>query len=240
MLSKWILIVLIIIILPLSLSAQQSDVGFTINSVPAGAEVILKGDLIISGISPVSFTQGMRGQYKVIVKKYGFETYKSSIYLQPEKQMNLSVKLKPKTRFKAIARSMFIPGWGQNYSEQKFKGGCFFVATVGAVAAYLIADSDYDDKNRLYENMLTQYQQTNIFDEKSRLYQELSTARKDLYDAESVRRITIGAAIAVWGLSILDLLFSFPEERGDYTVNSLTIKPDFNDGGAVLLLSHRF
>jgi len=240
MLSKGNLVVLVLIILPLALSAQQLEGGFSVNSFPAGAEVTLKGNLIISGISPVNFTQRMQGRYKVIVKKYGFETYKSSVFLQPEKQMNLSVKLKPKTRFKAIARSTLIPGWGQNYSGQKLKGGCFFMAAVGAVAAYLKADSDYDDKNHQYENTLTQYRQSNIFDEKSRLYQELSTARKDLYDAESVRRITIGATIAVWGLSVLDLIFSFPEERGDYTVNSLTIKPDFNDGGAILSLSHRF
>lgn len=240
MLSKGNLVVIILLSLPLTLFAQQSGGGFTVNSNPSGAEVLLKGDLIISGVSPVSFTQGIQGQYRVLVRKYGYETYKSSVYLQPEKQMNLSVQLKPKTRFKALSRSFLIPGWGQYYSEQKFKGGCFFTLTVGAVAAFFIADADYDNKILHYENTLDRYQRATLYDEKRNLFQELSTARKDAYDAENFRRITIGVAIAVWGLNLLDLLFSFPEENGSYSVNSLTVEPDLNHGGATLLWSYRF
>ncbi len=240
MLSKGNLVFIVLIFLPLTLFAQQSGGGFTVNSNPSGAEVLLKGDLIISGVSPVSFTQGLQGQYRVIVRKYGYETYKSSVYLQPEKQMNLSVQLKPKTRFKALARSFLVPGWGQFYSEQKFKGGCFFALTAGAVAAFFVADADYDDKVLHYENTLSRYQRATVYDEKRSLYQDLSAARKETYDAENIRRIIIGVAIAAWGLNVLDLLFSFPEEHGSYSVNSLTFKPDLNNGGATLLWSYRF
>ncbi len=240
MLSRGNLAIVIFVFLPMSLYAQQPDSGFTVNSNPTGAEVLLKGDLIVSGVSPVSFTQGMQGRYRVIVRKYGYETYKSSVYLQPEKPMNLSVQLTPRTRFKALARSFLIPGWGQFYSEQKLKGGCFFVLVAGAVGAYFIADADYDDKVLHYENTLSRYQGASVYDEKRSLYLELTAARKDAYDAESLRRLTIGVAIAVWGLNVLDLLFSFPHEQGSYSVNSLTLKPDLNNGGAALLWSHRF
>ncbi len=240
MLSKGNLVVIVFIFLPLSVCAQQPGGSFTVNSNPTGAEVLLKGDLIISGVSPVSFTQGLQGRYRVIVRKYGYETYKSSVYLQPEKEMNLTIQLKPKTRFKALARSFLIPGWGQIYSEQKFKGGCFFVLTAGAVAAFFIADADYDDKVFHYENTLSRYQRATFSAEQRNIFQELKIARSEAYDAESIRRITIGAAIAVWGLNILDLLFSFPEEHGSYFVNSLTLKPDLDNGGATLLWSYRF
>jgi len=240
MLSKGNLVVIFLIFLPLSLMAQPSNGGFTVNSNPTGAEVLLKGDLIISGISPVSFTQGMQGKYKVIVRKYGYETYNSSVYLQSDKATSLNVQLTPKTRFKAVARSFIIPGWGQYYSEQKFKGSCLFVFALGAVAGYFIADADYDDKVNHYENVLSRYHRATLYDEKMSLYNELSSARKETYDAENMRRITIGATIAVWGLNLLDLFFSFPEEHGSYSVNSLTVQPDLNSGGAVVQLTHRF
>ncbi len=240
MLSKGNLVVIILLFLPLSLLAQQSNSGLTVSSNPVGAEVFLKGDLILSGISPVTFTQGIRGKYNVIVKKYGYETYHSSVYLQPDKAASLNIQLKPKTRFKALARSFIIPGWGQCYSDQKFKGGCFFVLAAGAVSAYFIADADYDDKVHHYENTLGRYQRATLYDDKSTLYQELSSARKDAYDAENLRRITIGAAIAVWGLNLLDLLFTFPEENGSYSVNSLSLKPDLQNGGGTVQLTHRF
>jgi hypothetical protein len=240
MLSKGNLVVIILMLFPLSLLAQQSNSGFTVHSNPAGAEVLLKGDLILSGISPVSFTQGIQGKYRVIVKKYGYETYHSSVYLQTDRSTSLDVQLKPKTRFKALARSFLIPGWGQYYSDQKFKGGCFFVLAAGAVGAYFITDAVYDDKVHHYDNTLSRYQRATLYDEKWALYQELTSARKDAYDAENLRRITIGVGIAVWGLNLLDLLFSFPEESGSYSVNSLSFKPDINNGGGTIQLTHRF
>lgn len=239
MYTKRNLVIALILFLPLIASAQESPGGVTIVSNPPGAEVVLNGSLIVAGVTPVSFMQGLEGRYQIRVKKYGFETYKSSVYLQAGKSMSLTIKLKPKTKFKALARSLFVPGWGQMYSEQRFKGGCLFILAAGATASCLVANADYDDKSNRYDDLLKQYNQLSSFEEMERFYTKLASARKEAYDAESTRRIAIGAMIAAWGLNLLDIIFYFP--GGSSLVGgSLSIEPDIKQGGAQIVLSHRF
>jgi len=238
--SKGSLVALAILFLPLLINAQQTPSGFTVVSNPQGAEVMLKGDVTIAGVTPVNFAQPPEGRYQVKLTKYGYETYKTSIYLQPGTPMSLTIQLKSKTRFKALSRSLFIPGWGQSYTDQKFKGGVFLFLAAGAVASFLAYDADYDDKVDRYKGLLNEYQQASTYEEKEKLYSRVATARKDAYDAESARRITIGATVAVWSLSLIDLFLFFPEETGSLSVNSLSIRPDMEQGGAQIVLTHRF
>jgi PEGA domain/Family of unknown function (DUF5683) len=240
MLSKWKLAVVILCLLPLAAMAQEQPKGFSVDSSPPGAEVSLIGAITLNGLTPVRFTQALEGNYQVRVKKYGYETYKSSVFLQADRDMNLTVRLSPKTRFKAAARSLLIPGWGQSYTEQKTKGAIFMIMAAGAIASYLIADADFKDKNDHYKLISSEYDNATSYEEKVRLYPQLGTAKKDAYDAENIRRITIGATVAVWGLNLLDVLFFFPEETGSLSVNSIGLKPDLKSGGAQLVLSHRF
>jgi hypothetical protein len=240
MLAKRTLVFLFAVGLLLQAFSQTLAASFSVNSDPVGAEVILEGVVTIVGITPVSFEQGPEGEYKVRIKKYGYETYRSSVYLDPQKPMSLSVNLKPKTRFKALARSVLIPGWGQAYTDQRLKAGCFLLLAAASVGSYLIADSDFDDKDDRYNDLLREYNSLSTYEGKLALYPRLAEAREEAYDFESVRRITIGAVIAVWGLSALDLLFFFPETGSELAVGSLSIVPDVKNGGARVMLTHRF
>ncbi|UCD94711.1 MAG: PEGA domain-containing protein [Candidatus Zixiibacteriota bacterium] len=240
MLAKRTLVVLFVAAVSFLAVSQAIAAGFSVSSNPAGAEVVLKGYITVAGITPVSFQQGLEGRYKVRIEKYGYETYRSHIYLDPQKPMSLSINLRPKTRFKALARSVLIPGWGQAYTDQRFKAGSFLFLAAAAVGSYLIVDSDFDDKNDRYRGLLREYNELTTYAERQALYPGLAEAKKDAYDAENVRRITIGAVVAVWGLNALDLLFFFPEMGGDLSVGSLSIVPDVEDGGARVMLTHRF
>ena len=240
MLSKGILAVIILLLITAPVYAQQTVNGLSVISNPAGAEVILTGEKIVSGITPVNFVQALEGHYKVDIKKDGYETYKSSLFIRAGEPRSLSVALRPKTRFKSAARSFFIPGWGQAYTDQKAKGGVFFVLTLGAAASFLIADHDYNDKADTYDEYEDKYNSMTSFLEKAQFYPVLADARKDAYDAETLRRITIGAAIAVWGLNFIDALFFFPEHGAEIPTNSITLVPDMQQGGGLVMLSHRF
>ncbi|PKK84562.1 MAG: hypothetical protein CVT49_03020 [candidate division Zixibacteria bacterium HGW-Zixibacteria-1] len=239
MLPKGILVISIIFIISGALSAQEAS-GFSVVTKPTGAEVFIAGDKVVSGVTPVNFQQALEGNYRVSIKKDGYETYKSSLFLQSGIGRSLNITLKPKTRFKAFSRSFFIPGWGQTYADQKFKGGLFFVATAGALASFLIADNEYDDKVGIYDDYFDRYDAMTSIGDKEQFYPILAEARKDAYDAETIRRVTIGAAIAVWGLNLLDVIFFFPEKNIESGTNSLTVVPDFEQGGGRLVLSHRF
>jgi len=240
MLSKGILVIGIILLLMSVVEAQQGGDGFSVVTNPNGAEIILVGDNTVAGVSPVNFRQVPEGSYKVSIQKQGYETYKTSLFLQPGIPRSLNVSLKQKTRFKSFTRSFFIPGWGQSYTDQKSKGRIFMLMTLGAVAAYLIADGSYDEKGDLYDDYLDRYNAMSSFAEKEQFYPELAEARKDAYDSETVRRVTIGVTIGVWGLNLLDALFQFPDYGIQSAGGAVTLVPDLEQGGGKLILSHRF
>ncbi|MEW6015774.1 MAG: PEGA domain-containing protein [Candidatus Zixiibacteriota bacterium] len=238
MLTKGILGFLILYLLPTLARAQGG--GLSVDTSPSGAEVKVAGAVTVSGLTPIKFMQGLEGNFKVTIRKYGYDTYKSSVFLQAGREVNLTVKLKPKTRFKAAARSLFIPGWGQAYTEQKTKGFVFALLAVGTIGYYFRTDSDFNDDNDRYDSLLRDYNTAGSFEEKERLYPVLQDARKTAYDSENKRRIAIGAAIAAWGINLIDVLFFFPEEKGSTLVNSITVQPDLKSGGATVALTHRF
>jgi hypothetical protein len=230
MISKRILkAILAAFVLPFLVKAQGSAEGdVTIRSLPEGAQVTLSGAVTVSGVTPARFQQLLIGDYKLTLKKYGYETYTGRMVLDPTKRMEVDVKLSPKTRFKAGIRSLVIPGWGQKYTEQNTKGILFAALALGSAAAYLAADHRFDDKLEIYQNKLRRYDSlyyNGAIEDLRRLKPELDAAQNDAYDAENIRRIAIGMTVAVWTLNMIDVLFFFPEERATFTVKGLAIHP---------------
>lgn len=243
--TKWILAAVAVatVIGQTCVAQDQSTTGVTVISTPAGADVTIAGDLIISGVTPVTFRHPLIGDYKLTVKKYGWETYSTRVTLDPGKATEINVRLSPKTRIKAATRSLVIPGWGQSYSGKKTKGYFLTLLAVTAVGAYLIADEDFDDKNKTFNNILRQYDSTATFGTISDLkwYKtRLDEAQDKAYDAENVRRLSIGAVVGVWSLAFLDAIFFFPEERGTFSVKGITINPTLEPQQFGLSFSKRF
>ena len=56
----------------------------------------------------------------------------------------MDIRLSPKPRLKATVRSLFIPGWGQRYNDQKAKGYLLNALAIGAVLAYWDAYDTHD------------------------------------------------------------------------------------------------
>lgn len=246
MLLKRILIAcLFFVLLPVILNAQGIVQGnFTVKSSPAGAEVILKGEAVVVGVTPTVFQQPLFGEYKVDVRKFGYEKYSTRVMLDPSKPQELSVNLSPKTRIKAAVRSLVVPGWGQLYAEQKTKSFIFNLLAVGSVAAYLIANDEYNDKYNDYKASERAYDSTithgGSYADIRSSYQDFRENQEEAYDAETMRRVTIGAVVGAWSLSVLDALFFFPQERGTFTVKGLTVKPETGSGTIGLTLTKSF
>ena len=239
MMTKGILAALLLFITPV-LMAQNTTSGLTVQTTPPGAEVEVAGALTVRGITPITFPQGLEGEFDVHIKKAGYETYNSSLFLSTSKNTQLDVDLTAKTKFKAVFRSLFIPGWGQAYSDHKTKGIAFMMLAAGSAASYFIADNRFDDKRKTYDDYLARYNRVTDYAEKQSLYPLLKSARKDAYDAENVRRITIGATIAVWSLSFLDALLFFPEQKSSILVDQVSLEPDLQNGGGQITLSWDF
>lgn len=230
---------------PLTVEAQDSTQGgLIVRSSPEGAEVVLKGDAVVAGVTPTFFQHGLVGQYRVEIRKHGYETYKTGVVLDPTRQIEISADLSRKTGFKAAVRSMVFPGWGQRYGDQKTKGLVFHLLAAGSVAAYLITDHDFDNKYERFRDREAAYDSAfaagGSYADLQRMHEDLLDAQDRAYDAEDIRRISIGAVAGVWALGVIDALFFFPEERGTFTVKGLTVKPTADTESVGLTLSHNF
>jgi hypothetical protein len=224
--------------------SAQSDSGLVVRSTPPGADVVLEGDAVVTGITPVSFRYPQFGEYQLTLKKYGFEDYHTEVVLDPSRQMQLNIELSRKTGAKAALRSLLLPGWGQFYSDRKTKGFIYGLLFSGAVAAYFVADHNFDIKNERFGRRLAEYdaavdQGAPVTELESRLG-ALNRAQEDAYDAENLRRISFGGAIGIWGLSILDALIFSPEVPAAVDIEGLAISPKADSQGIGLTLSRAF
>lgn len=224
-------------------SAQQNS-GLVVRSNPAGAVVELKGDAIITGITPVIFAYPLAGDYGIKVSRHGYEDYRSRVTISPDNQTTLDVELKRKTKFKAAVRSMFFPGWGQRYADQKTRGLFFLVLTCSAISSYFIADHNYDIKYDRYDQRLKEYDHALAngasYPELSSRLAALDDAQSDAYDAETVRRVTIGAIGVAWGLNVLDALLFTPEETAGISVKGVTLESKSDNQTFGLSLTRKF
>ncbi len=236
--------VLTTVSIPFLSSAQGSASGdVTVRSTPEGAHVTISGDVVVSGVTPARFRHLLIGDYKLVLKKSGYESYSTRVALDPTKQIEIDIRLSPKTRLKATVRSFFIPGWGQKYTDQKTKGYLIGALAIGSVLAYLAADDEFDyrydlflEKRDLFDSLRT----AGNIDDLRRLKPELDKVQDDAYDAENVRRAAIGAVIAVWGINLLDILFFYPEQRATFSIKGLAISPTADPNRVGLTISRRF
>lgn len=236
-----ILLATVLVLAALSVSAQSpTGSSVVVTSSPGGAEATLEGDMIVRGVTPARFTQMLIGNYKLIVKKDGYETHESNLLLDPTQETTVDVRLSPKTRLKAAGRSILVPGWGQRYTDQKTKGFIFTLLAAGSVAAYLIADENFDDKDDEFRQLVARYDTTSTFAERQDLLPRLSAAQEDAYDAENWRRWSIGTVIGVWGLNLLDTFFFFPDQKAEITVKGLSITPQASPTQLGFKLSTKF
>ncbi len=244
-LKRTLAICLLVACLPALSYAQTSDegTGVAVTSNPPGAEVTLDGEATVTGVSPVHFMQPLIGDYTLKVRRRGWETYTTHLTLDPTKQLNVNVNLSPRTRFKAAARSFFIPGWGQKYSGQTGKAIVMVTLAVGTGTAYFIADHRFDSRYDTYNARLHEYDSlaaNGTQPELEAAWDRLVSAQDKAYDAENTRRATIGAMIGAWAINMLDVLFFFPEERGTFSIKGLAIEPNASMDQVGVTLSTNF
>ena len=225
--------------------AQGSGASqLTITTNPPGAEVVLKGDMELSAVSPASFTYPLMGEYRLVIRKQGFETYKTQILVNPQTPQQVSIDLSPRTAFKATVRSMLVPGWGQFYSGRKTRGAILGSLFAGALIVYLNINSDFHDKDDLFGRRLSEYDaavaQGLSYDVLRGRYLAMMSAHNAAYDAEDNRRVAIATVAGVWGLSVLDALLFSPGERATFSVKGISVAPLSNSGSLGLTLSKAF
>ena len=96
-------------------------------------------------------------------------------------------------------RSMLIPGWGQFYNKDDFKGWLF---TIGGIGSGALAIKRYMDSQSLYDTYNKETDTTKIESD----YQAANNANKD---AQGM----LGLFAVIWGLNVLDSVISFDPSK---------------------------
>ena len=182
---------------------QQRAGGLDIVSKPPGVTVVISGEVEMATVAPCNITQGIVGNIKVKATHPGYETWKSDMILLPNRDYTLNINMKQRTRFKASIRSLFIPGWGQFYSGQKFRGIFMGLASAGGITAALLANDRYNRKYDEYLDAETDYNQAQSIEESRRLRDILDIKQREAYDAETTKRTYFGIAIGLWAYNVI-------------------------------------
>ncbi len=212
---------------------QEAD-EIVINTRPTGATVYLSGDYDLVANTPVRLPIDIAGRYKAKITRPGYETWKGDLTFVPGSANDFEIKLSMKTRYKAAFRSIFIPGWGQIYSDQPSKGMLFTASAVVSAATIFFTDRIYGDKSRDYSVALAEFNSASSIEDKNRLKVVVNEKQREAYDAETDRNMAVAVGIGVWALNIIDALVFYPENEIFYpTVTSL-------GDGASLTFTARF
>jgi hypothetical protein len=215
-----VFIISVIFLIPTSWA--QEDAGITILTKPPGATVYLRGDQDLVANTPARIPSDISGRYRAEITRPGYETWKGDLTFIPGSANNIEIRLSRKTRFKAALRSLFIPGWGQVYSENKTRGYLITSGVLASAATLYYLDRRFNNKQSDYDLALAEYNAAARIDEKIALKTFLDDKQNDAYKAETDRNTALALGIALWGYNVLDALLFFPGDRAYYpSVTSL-------------------
>ncbi|MFC1528334.1 PEGA domain-containing protein [Candidatus Latescibacterota bacterium] len=210
----------------------------SVTGFPEEAKVSINGKVV--GRTPLENYTVSEGIYNVNVTCMGYELYRETVTVNQGSPVELSYHLLPKTKRRALKRSLIFPGSGQRYAEYRGKGTLITIlqlATIGgAVATSLSAQSAWSD----YDDAETAYKTASIGADFSVLYSDLDNKHETASFASNLQMITIGTAAAVYLYNVIDALMTEPKVEVKPKFNSLRIEPGIGKEYASISVSVGF
>ena len=175
----------------------------------------------MAGRTPYTITHFLNGAYRIRATKTGYENWSSEYSFNGRGNDKLTIKLKPKTRAKAIMRSAVLPGWGQVYADQRTKGLLISLLQFSAIGFLIYQDSRYTEALNEYRAALNSFQaQQNTQDGLDDLIAQVKASQADLDDAHTRRKRWLIITGSIYLYNLLDAALFFPAyHRGDLDVS---------------------
>lgn len=236
--ARVILILLAVVLLSTVGSAQQATTktdNYLLTTNPPGATAYFYGDYDLVVNTPANIPANFTGKYKVKIFHPGYESWKGELAFLPGSVNSVNIDLSRKTRVKAGLRSLFIPGWGQHYSGNTFRGAAFTIGAGSVIGILLYADRRYQDRKSSYNSAYQDYINATSIDDRNRLKPISDAARLSASRAETDRKRVFYAAAGFWVYNILDSMLFFPNGAAYYPVVSA-----IDEGGAEVSLVVKF
>lgn len=190
---------------------EGNQTGIMIVSEPSGAYVTLDGEYNFTGRTPFFIPYDLLGKYKIRAEKSGYQVGRRVNSFKPEAETVYKIDLEPRTRHKALYRSLLIPGWGHFYSMRKLPGVVYFgvvssnfISAASNHSKYHSLRSDYQDAFAAFSNPAGTYaEQKQAFDKLKALSREI-----DQYKRRRNRNLYIAGG--AWLLSVLENYIFYP------------------------------
>ena len=143
----------------------------------------------------------------------GYETWTGEVMLGPGGIGQLQVKLGRKTATKTLLRSAVLPGWGQIYRGQKWKGAFFITGTAVGVGAVIWTNEIYRDEVEDFEAAERAYEQSTHLEEWPARYEAVRHASAEAEDAYDNRGIALACLAGFYALNLVDCLLLSPSDN---------------------------
>gem|GEM_PF-2193439 len=184
---------------------------------PADAEVRVDGDVV--GGQALSRLPLPVGEHQVTARRAGYVGWQEYVDLSAGSRRSLAIHMQPKTRGRAIFRSLLVPGLGQFYSERPGSGALFLTGellaaggVVGALVMNRQANDEYETAKEAYIDAGTPppdghyTSQQDVADKRAamlRKWDQTKTTRNYVFAAA-------GALAGLHVLNVLDAAINFP------------------------------
>ena len=196
--------------------APEEPQGYLLTTVPAGATAFLNGEYELIINTPARLPSNLSGNYNTRITRNGYEQWKGELSFVPGTSNSVKIQLKKKTALKAGMRSLLLPGWGQIYSGNKFRGSLFTLGTIISAGGLYLADKKYQDKRADYDIAAQAYSDARSIDEQIRLKTIKDSKQREAYNAETDRRTVFFIGVGLWAYNVLDAIIFFPGGDGYY------------------------
>jgi hypothetical protein len=149
----------------------------------------------------------------------------------------------PKTRSKALLRSLFFPGWGQAYSDHNTRGFIVSLMQFSAAGIWIYQHAQYnaalDDYNAALKNFRASQ---NDQDLQADLAAQVQARRADLDEAYAKRKRWLILTGLVYAFNLADAYWSFPyHHQGAVDVSvSFDQSPDLHGAAVGLNVQAKF
>jgi len=193
---------------------------------PTAATVWLDGEYSMTGHTPYTITHFLRGRYRIHAAKLGYEDNDKDYFFNGQGDDKLTIKLSPKTRFKALWKSAYLPGSGQIYSDHRAQGVVIGLMQFSAAGVLLYRQIKYNDALNGYNTALKNFQASQkTQDGQADLIAQVVARKAVLDDTYELRKRWLTVTGLIYAYNLLDALIFFPTyHHGDAEVK-ISLEP---------------
>lgn len=195
----------------LNLAQIDGQGTFTLNTLFDDASVVVSGTKYRKKFdqTPVQIAALPYGKYEITIEKDGFkEVTKELDFNTLSESMTVVDDFRPKTKGKALVRSLFIPGTGHGYLDKGGRGFLYFLGSAATIGFTVKSFLDYQQNYTDYQDALQTYNNASAgsnFETLRNNYMEFHSAAIDARDGIEMGLMAFGAIKA---LETLDLLLT--------------------------------